>query len=127
LLSNVVFDIGIFEETGEVFFATEKGIISYAGDATQADATHGKVVLYPNPVRPDYNGEIAIRGLAENTNVKITDIAGNLVYETKANGGMATWNGRNFAGKRAATGVYLIYSSNEDATETYVTKLLFVN
>ena len=127
LLSNVVFDIGIFEETGEVFFATEKGIISYAGDATQADATHGKVVLYPNPVRPEYNGEIAIRGLAENTNVKITDIAGNLVYETKANGGMATWNGRNFKGKRAATGVYLIYSSNEDATETYVTKLLFVN
>lgn len=127
LLSNVVYDIGIFEETGEVFFATEKGIISYAGDATKADAIHGKVVVYPNPVRPEYTGEIAIRGLAENTNVKITDIAGNLVYETKANGGMATWNGRNFSGKRAATGVYLIYSSNDDATETYVTKLLFVN
>lgn len=127
LLSNVVYDIGIFEETGEVFFATEKGIISYAGDATNANETHNNVVVYPNPVRPEYSGEIAIRGLAENTNVKITDIAGNLVYETKANGGMATWNGINFTGKRAATGVYLIYSSNDDATETYVTKLLFIN
>lgn len=127
LLSNVVYDIGIFEETGEVFFATEKGIISYAGDATRADEKHGNVVVYPNPVRPDFTGDVAIRGLANETNVKITDIAGNLVYETKANGGMATWNGRTFSGKRAATGVYLIYSSNDDATETYVTKLLFIN
>lgn len=127
LLSDVVYDIGIFEETGEVFFATEKGIISYAGDATKADEKHGKVVVYPNPVRPEFTGEITIRGLASKTNVKITDIAGNLVYETQANGGLATWSGRNFNGKRVATGVYLIYSSNDDATETYVTKVLVVN
>ncbi len=67
----------------------------------------------------------------ENANVKITDIAGNLVYETKANGGMATWNGITFAGRRAATGVYLIYSTGEENADgerdTYVTKLLFVN
>lgn len=127
LLSNVVYDIGIFEETGEVFFATEKGIISYAGDATDAGDKHKQVFVYPNPVKPEFNGEIAIRGLANESNVKITDMAGHLVYETKANGGMATWNGKTFNGKRAATGVYLIYSSNEDATETFVTKLLFVN
>lgn len=127
LLSNVVYDIGIFEETGEVFFATEKGIISYAGDATNADDKHGSVFVYPNPVRPEYKGDIGIRGLANKTNVKITDIAGNLVYETQANGGMATWNCRNFNGNRVATGVYIIYSSNEDATETFVTKILVIN
>jgi hypothetical protein len=127
LLGNTVYDIGIFEETGEVFFATEKGIVSYAGDATKADDTHGTVVVYPNPVRPQYTGEITIRGLADKSNVKITDIAGNLVFETTANGGLATWDGRNFSGKRASTGVYLIYSSNADATETYVTKLMFIN
>lgn len=131
LLSNTVYDIGIFEETGEVFFATEKGIISYAGNATQADAKHGNVLVYPNPVKPGYTGDVAIRGLVENANVKITDIAGNLVYETKANGGMATWNGITFTGKRAATGVYLIYSTGEEDAngerDTYVTKLLFVN
>jgi hypothetical protein len=131
LLSNTVYDIGIFEETGEVFFATEKGIVSYAGDATQAGSKHGNVLVYPNPVKPGYTGDIAIRGLVENANVKITDMAGNLVYETKANGGMATWNGITFAGKRAATGVYLIYSTGEEDVngerDTYVTKLLFVN
>ena len=131
LLSNTVYDIGIFEETGEVFFATEKGIVSYAGNATEAGSKHGNVLVYPNPVKPGYTGDIAIRGLVENANVKITDIAGNLVYETKANGGMATWNGITFAGKRAATGVYLIYSTGEEDAngerDTYVTKLLFVN
>lgn len=131
LLSNTVYDIGIFEETGEVFFATEKGIISYAGNATEAGSKHGNVLVYPNPVKPDYTGEIAIRGLVENANVKITDISGNLVYETRANGGMATWNGITFAGSRAATGVYLIYSTGEEDVngerDTYVTKLLFIN
>ena len=78
-------------------------------------------------MKPEYQGLIAIRGLVNDANVKITDIAGNLVYETKANGGMATWNGFNFLGKRAATGVYLIYSTNQEATEQWVGKILFVN
>ena len=127
LLSNTVYDIGINGKTGEVFFATEKGIISYMGNASDATDTHGDVVVYPNPVRPDYQGMISIRGLVNNANVKITDIAGNLVYETTANGGMVSWNGLNFQGKRAATGVYIIYSSNADATDTWVGKILFIN
>jgi hypothetical protein len=127
LLSNIVYDIGINEKTGEVFFATEKGIISYMGNASLGMDTHGDVSVYPNPVRPDYQGMISIRGLVNNANVKITDIAGNLVFETTANGGMATWNGLNFQGKRAATGVYIIYSSNSDASDTWVGKILFIN
>jgi hypothetical protein len=127
LLSNTILEIGIEEKTGEVFFATEKGLISYMGTATEAGDRHGDVLVYPNPVRPDYNGLIAIKGLVSNAYVKITDISGHLVYETRANGGMATWDGRNFTGKRAATGVYLVYSSNESGEETHVTKILFVN
>lgn len=127
LLSNAVVEIGIHGETGEVFFVTEKGMISYMGTATDGAETHGDVLVYPNPVTPDYVGLIAIKGLVSNAYVKITDIKGQLVYETRANGGTATWDGRTFSGKRAATGVYLIYSSNEEGTETHVTKLLFVN
>jgi hypothetical protein len=127
LLSNTVYEIGINDKTGEVFFVTEKGIISYMGTATAGFDTHGDVMIYPNPVRPEYSGLIAIRGLSNNANVKITDIAGNLVYETTANGGMATWNGLNFHGKRAATGVYIVYTSNSDATDTWVGKILFIN
>ncbi|MEI6594897.1 MAG: two-component regulator propeller domain-containing protein [Bacteroidota bacterium] len=127
LLSNIIYDVGINDKTGEVFFATDKGIISYMGNATGASDTHGDVIIYPNPVRPEYQGLISIRGLVNNANVKITDIEGNLVYETAANGGMATWNGLNLQGKRAATGVYIIYSSNSDATDTWVGKILFIN
>jgi hypothetical protein len=127
LLSDIINEIGINDNTGEVFFATEKGIISYMGTATEGGDVHGDVLVYPNPVRPEYTGLIAIRGLVKDAYVKITDISGQLVYETRANGGTATWNGFNFSGKRAATGVYLIYSSNQDGTETHVAKVLFIN
>jgi hypothetical protein len=127
LLSNIINEIGVNDNTGEVFFATEKGIISFMGTATDAGDTHGDVLVYPNPVKPEYNGLIAIKGLVNNAYVKITDISGQLVYETRANGGTATWNGFNFAGRRAATGVYLVYSSNQDGTETNVAKILFIN
>ena len=84
-------------------------------------------MVYPNPVRPEYDGPIAIRGLVQNAEVKITDIAGNLIFETEALGSQAVWDGKNYNGRRAATGVYLVFSSNEDGTETFVTKLFFVN
>ena len=86
-----------------------------------------EVYAYPNPVRPDYNGLIAIKGLVRDANVKITDIAGNLVYHTIANGGQAIWNGRNFSGTKVNTGVYLVFCTNEDGEETMVTKIMFVN
>jgi hypothetical protein len=127
LLSNIINEIGIDDYTGEVFFATEKGIVSFMGTATEAGDTHSDVLVYPNPVKPEYNGLIAVKGLVNNAYVKITDISGHLVYETRANGGTATWNGFNFSGKRAATGVYLVYSTNQDGTETHVAKIVFIN
>lgn len=127
LFSNNVMQITANEKTGEVFFATDRGIISYKGDATVATETHSNVLVFPNPVREDFDGPISIRGLAQDANVKITDIAGNLIYETRANGGMATWDGRNFSGRKASTGVYLIFSGTDDASDTYVAKVLVVN
>ncbi len=126
LLSNQVLSIAIDGETGEVFFGTANGIISYKGDATNPVAKMGKIVVYPNPVRPGYNGDIGIKGLAENAKVKITDINGVLVYETTANGGQAIWNGKNFSGESASSGVYLVLIVNEDGNDTAVAKILIV-
>ena len=86
----------------------------------------GKVYAFPNPVKHNYNGLISITGLVENTTVKITDISGNLVYETQSLGGQATWDGRNLNGHRVATGVYLIFCSDSKGVETEVSKLLFI-
>ena len=127
LLSNTIIDIEIDHNSGEVFFATDKGIISYRGTATKGDENFEQVLVYPNPVRENYTGPIAIKGLVANANVKITDISGNIVYETTAIGGQAIWYGKNFSGKKVQTGVYLVFVSNEDGSKTYITKLLFIN
>ncbi len=129
MLSNFVKAISINSVSGEVFFATEYGIISYRAEATSAkiDAFAEKIYAFPNPVRKDFNGKIGIKGLARDVNVKITDVAGNLLYETTAYGGQAIWNGKNLNNERVATGVYLVFCSNEDGELTEVTKILVVN
>ncbi|WP_017257450.1 type IX secretion system anionic LPS delivery protein PorZ [Pedobacter arcticus] len=126
LLSNQVLSIAIDGETGEVFFGTANGIISYKGDATAPVAKMGKIIVYPNPVRPGFTGNIGIKGLAENANIKITDINGTLVYESTANGGQATWNGKNFSNEMASSGVYLVLIVNKDGSDSAVAKILIV-
>ena len=127
LFSNNIKSIAINPVTGEVFFGTSQGIISYKGDATEGTEDYSNVYAYPNPVRENYNGYIAIKGLVADVDVKITDVAGNLVYSTIANGGQATWTGRNLKGEKVQTGVYLVFCSNTDGSKTFVTKILFVN
>ncbi len=127
LFSNKVHDIAINDKTGEVFFATEYGIVAYRGDAVSSGDDFGKVYVFPNPVRPEFQGEITITGLIKDADVKITDTAGNLVYQTRTLGGQAVWNGRNQQGRRVATGVYLVFCTNDDGSKTHITKLLFIH
>lgn len=127
LLSDIVKCVGVNGKSGEVFFGTEKGLISYRGDATEADDKHAKVLIFPNPVRSTYQGNITISGLPENASVKITDIAGRVIYETLSQGGTAVWNGIGFDGKRPHTGVFLILSADQNDEETMVSKLLFIH
>jgi hypothetical protein len=127
LPSNNILDIRIMDNTGEVFFATDRGLVSFRGLATAGGRIHSDVYAYPNPVRPHHHGYIAISGLVTNARVKITDINGNLVYETISEGGQAVWNGQDLFGRRPATGVYLVFSTNEDGSETMVTKIMFLN
>ena len=127
LLSNTISSIAIDGKTGEVFFGTDKGIISYKSDATKGEEVYTDVTVYPNPVRENYDGYIAIKGLVTNADIKITDITGTLIYKTVAEGGQATWNGKNFNGEKAQTGIYLVFCSNADGSQTLVTKIMFIN
>jgi ligand-binding sensor domain-containing protein len=126
LPSNNIQHVAVHPTTGEVFIATDKGLVSFRGDATEPAATFGKVYAFPNPVRPNFTGNITITGLVENTIVKITDVSGNLVYETTSQGGQATWNGKDRNGKRVATGVYLFFCSDSTGEQSIVGKILFV-
>jgi hypothetical protein len=127
LFSNDVSSIAINNNTGEIYFGTSKGILSYRGTATEGLEDFTDVYAYPNPVKPNYDGPIAIKGLVENTIMKITDVSGMLVYETKSEGGQAIWYGKNFQGQRVSSGVYLVYCASEDGTKKMVTKILFIN
>lgn len=126
LPTNSIVDIKVHPTTGEVFFATEKGMVAYRGDASEPSNGFGKVYSYPNPVPPGYSGKITIVGLVENTIVKITDINGNLIYETMSEGGMAMWDGKSLKGNRVATGVYLVFCADKTGEQITVTKILFI-
>ena len=117
---------------GEVFVGTADGLMSFRSDATEGgtfNKTEEQIVAFPNPVRPDYQGIIAVKGFARDANIKITDANGSIVFETKALGGQAIWDGKDFNGRRVATGVYFVLATNTrnlDAPEAVVTKILVV-
>lgn len=123
LLNDNILDIVIHPQTGEAFIATSNGLISFQADAVAGQRSHSDPIrIFPNPVRPDYDGPIAIRGLTRDAIVKITTIDGQLVYETKALGGQAIWNGRDYNGKDVGSGVYLVFSSSSEQNFGLTTK-----
>ena len=126
LLSNHIVDVTINHKNGEVFIGTDKGLMSYRSDATEGISKQSKTHIFPNPVKENYTGPIAISKLYANANVKITDVSGNLVFETTANGGQAIWNGKNKNGERPSTGVYLVFSTDIYGAEKIVGKILFI-
>lgn len=126
LPSNVINDIDINGVTGEVFFATDKGMVSFKGTSTKPSDNLQDVYVYPNPVRPEFTGTVKISGLISSANVKITDIEGNLVYETTSIGGTIEWDTTAFGKYKVASGVYMIFIAAEDASETTVKKVMII-
>ncbi|SFM83027.1 Two component regulator propeller [Algoriella xinjiangensis] len=126
LPSDIVYDISVDESTGKVYFATEKGVVSYNGDVSSEATNFSNAIAYPNPYRPEYNGKITIKNLPNRALVKITDVVGNLIYESKAEGGIVEWDTNNAKGKAVASGIYLVLMMNSDGTETKTLKIAVV-
>ena len=127
LLSSDVKKITIDGKTGEVYFATAKGICSFRSTATEGGEANEDVLVFPNPVPPGYSGTIGIRGLVNNAIVKITELDGRLVYQTRALGGQAVWDGRNYKGQHISSGVYLVLISDDGKKERTATKIFFIS
>lgn len=126
LPSNQINSLTINQLTGEVFIGTENGLVSYMGDATEGKEDYSNVYAYPNPVRPEHSDRVTIVGLMNDSNVKITDLRGNIIYQGKSAGGTFTWDCRSRKGSRVATGVYLVLSATPEAKESVVTKIMVV-
>ncbi|NHN25415.1 T9SS type A sorting domain-containing protein [Flavobacterium jejuense] len=126
LPSNTVNDIEIDDLTGEVFFATDKGLVSFLGISTKSSDNLANVYVYPNPVRPEFFGTVKIAGLTDKANVKITDIEGNLVFETTSEGGTIEWDTSAFGSYKVASGVYMVFVASQDGLDSTVKKIMIV-
>lgn len=127
LLNNDIKKIIVDPVNGEVFISTFKGICSFRSTATEGTQSMSNVLVFPNPVPPGYNGTIAIRGLTENALVKITELSGKLVFQSRALGGQAIWNGKNYNGSKIASGVYLVIIRDDSGSEKQVTKIVITS
>jgi hypothetical protein len=127
LPSDTLLQIMIDPSEGEVFFNTNTEIVSYRGNATNGGMVQNDIAIYPNPVGPEYNGPIAFKGLVENAIVKITELNGRLVFETRALGGQAIWNGKTYEGKKVASGIYLVFVRDDLGNEKAVGKVLITS
>ena len=128
LPTNSVTDIKVDNKTGKVYFVTLDGVVVYQGDVQDVSENFGDVLVYPNPVvYSKYKGNVRIRGLAEKTNIRITDAAGNLVHQAVSRGGYYEWNLNNQRGVRVASGIYFVLMTNADGTDTATAKIAVVN
>jgi hypothetical protein len=127
LFSNVIASVAVDNLTGDVWLATSMGIISYRGDAIAGKESFTNVYSFPNPVREDFTGNVTITGLVKDTEIRITDISGNLVYKTISDGGLASWDLTTYNGKKVATGVYIVFCASSDGSQSCVTKILVIH
>ena len=131
LFANGITALAIDDDSGRVWIGTDRGILSYQADAKAGEPSLRETLsVFPNPVRPDYTGPIAINGLTQDADIKITDLSGQLVYEGSSLGGRAVWDGRDYNGRRVNTGVYLIYATDPrrpDRPAASIGKIMFIN
>ena len=127
LFSNNIVDIHVNDFTGEVFFSTSNGLVSYMGTATGGFATYEDLPVHPNPVPHGFSGAVSVNGLKSNSLCKITDSSGKLVWQGYSDGGQLVWYCKDFYGNRPATGVYYVMASDGDGREKIVTKFVFIH
>lgn len=127
LPSDIIRSLAVDPESGEIFIATDQGLASYRSDATAPALSSSRIRIFPNPVPPQFAGWVGISGLGENTTVRITDLSGRLIWQTRSNGGTASWHVRDYSGSRPPAGIYLVFAVSEDGSETLIGKLALIN
>lgn len=126
--SDNVYDIKVHPQTGRVYIATDKGICCYLSDATEGEEQLEKdnIIVYPNPVEPDYSGPITVRRLVKDSEIKIVAPNGQLIVSGSSNGGTFTWNGCDSRGRRVASGVYTILANTPDGKKAVAARITII-
>ncbi len=129
LLSNNIQCLAIHPQTGQVMIGTDRGLCSYMSDATEAEEelAYDDILVYPNPVTPDYTGPITVKGLTMDSEVKICSSGGQLIWSGVSNGGTFTWNGCDKRGRRVSSGVYHIIANNAEGNKAVVARVIVIH
>jgi len=124
LPSDNIIALGYDRDSNRLFISTDNGLACYQTDDLKGESSFGNLYCYPNPVRPEYSGELRIMGLMENSTVSVTTASGDLLFRTTSQGATATWNLRTASGSRVDPGIYLIHGVNADGKEGAICKCL---
>lgn len=128
LPSNNILSIAVQPRNGEVFIATDRGTVAYRSTATYASSlASNDIYAFPNPVRPNYNGLVAIKGFSRNALIHITDAAGHVLWTGTAHGGQAVWDLRTNSGEHVQSGIYFVFGTDENGNNRATTKIMVIN
>lgn len=124
LLSDDITSL-VYDAAGkQLFIACDGGVVVYHTEDSEPAEDYSGIHCYPNPLRPDYFGDVEIEGLMERTQISITDSTGNLIWKSMCDDGHISWNARDNNGTRVSPGVYLIHGISKESSEGKICKLL---
>lgn len=127
LASDKIVALTVHPESGVVYVGTDMGLQSYRSTATVGYTEPlADIHAFPNPVRPGYDGPIAVKGFTRDALVHITDARGHVVFSTTAHGGQAVWNGRTNNGDRVSSCTYYVFASDASGNMRSVAKILVI-
>ncbi len=116
LLSDNIYSIAPNMQTGEIMIGTNLGLVSYQSEAMASaeSLTESNVKVYPNPVRPEYSGNVVLSGLTADADIKVVSTGGQVVASGTSVGGGFVWDVCNFNGRRVAPGIYYFMIATAD-------------
>lgn len=120
LPSNNILSITENGLDGSLFFGTSQGMVEYGGQARdpQESLSESNLLVYPNPVKPGFDGYVTITGLTENSTVRILSNSGRLVHQAMSNGGSYSWNLTDMNGREVTSGIYHAIITNQDNSKS---------
>ncbi len=127
IADNNVMSLAFDKKKGIMYFGTDKGLSSIEVPAIETQATFSSIDLSPNPIYLPNNQSVEIRGLVDESSIKILALNGKVISQFSAQGGgRAFWNCRDGEGRLVASGIYIIVAHNRAGDQVATAKIAVI-